>query len=630
MRDWSLGSGDPLSLTLAADFRLCTPDYVNDHIWELEISSGDPPALSLGTTYGLRARMMRLFPRFTLGGQTVADPAAFPLPPRLHHFFPNFLSLTFSPFQNIDVEAEYWVPDSHTLAGRFTVTNLASGPVGLLLELCGQLVPIEGQSLAPLSRQSVNVLAGCSSNLWPVIFLTGGSQFGQGTFPSLTLNLELAGGSARTLTWAQAALGNLEESFELARRTVTRAWEPERAKIEMTNASQVIEICTGDPDWDAAFALSQKAALNLFIGSSQHLPHPSFVLTRQPDQGYSPRGDGSDHPYLWSGQSTFESYTLACQLPGAPELAAGLVRNFLAVQTENGAVDCKPGLAGQRGHWLAAPFLASLAWRTFQHTRDLDFLQEVQPGLEVFFRCWFDRSRDRDGDGFPEWDSPLQTGLEDNPAFTVWPTGGQGADISTVESPALAALLCREAQAQAYIAEALNQPENQIRWENESVRLRLLTEECWDEGAALYHLRDHETHRSPTGKLLGTRRGAGTLALGQSFHQPVRLLIRLELVGETTRHPIVSLHGRNDETPQTESLERMDFQWDTKLAVGTSRLVFTNIDEIEVAGLEKRDRVKVSVMDFSAEDANSLPASVGRDPTLRSSFEHCQPNPAGS
>ncbi len=81
MRDWSLGPGDPLVLTLAADFRFCTPDYINDHIWELETGNGDPPALSLYTTYGLRVRRMRLFPRFTLGSQSVSDPASFFLPP---------------------------------------------------------------------------------------------------------------------------------------------------------------------------------------------------------------------------------------------------------------------------------------------------------------------------------------------------------------------------------------------------------------------------------------------------------------------------------------------------------------------------------------------------------------------
>jgi hypothetical protein len=612
MRDWTLSPGDPLALTLAADFRLCTPDYVNDHIWELETGGGDPPALSLRTTYGLRARMMRLFPRFTLGGQTVSDPAAFPLPPCLRRFFPNFLSLDFSPLPNIGVMAEYWAPDSHTVAGRFTVTNHSGKPAKFLLELCGQLLPLDGQSLGLLSKQTANILAGRSADLAPVIFLTGGPQPGPGPYPSLILDLALAAGDTRTLTWAQAALATPDESLELARRTAARPWEAERAKIEMINAAQTIEIQTGAPDWDSAFALSQKTAFGLFFGPSRHLPNPSFVLTRQPDQGYSPRGDGSDYPHLWSGQPALEACTLASVLPGAPELAAGLVRNFLAARSGDGTVDWKPGLAGQRGRWLATPLLASLAWQTFQQTRDLDFLREVQHGLEAFTRCWFDRSRDRDGDGFPEWDHPLQTNLEDNPAFTVWQAGGQGADISTAESPALAALLCRETQAHAHIAGALNQPKKREKWETETERLRLLAEECWDAEAVLYHLRDRDTHRSPAGKSLGTRFGAGTLALGQSFRQPVRLLVRLELKGETTHRPEISLRGQNGEASQTERLKRMDFQWGAGLAVATTRMVYTSVAEIEVSGLEKRDRVSVSVMDFSTEDVTLfLPLCAG-------------------
>src|SRR5512135_3245054 len=101
MRDWSLGLGDPLSLTIGADLRLCTPDYLNDHIWELELRSGEPPSLTIRTTYGLRARNMRLFYRFAEAGQIALDPEAFFAAPRLRRFYPNFLSLDFVPVEGL-------------------------------------------------------------------------------------------------------------------------------------------------------------------------------------------------------------------------------------------------------------------------------------------------------------------------------------------------------------------------------------------------------------------------------------------------------------------------------------------------------------------------------------------------
>jgi hypothetical protein len=51
--------GNPLTLTLAADTRFSHPDYTDDQIWELRLQGGEPPALVLQTTYGLRARWMR-------------------------------------------------------------------------------------------------------------------------------------------------------------------------------------------------------------------------------------------------------------------------------------------------------------------------------------------------------------------------------------------------------------------------------------------------------------------------------------------------------------------------------------------------------------------------------------------
>ncbi len=618
MRDWNLAPGDPLVLTLAADFRFCTPDYVNDQIWELEIGGGDPPALALCTTYGLRARAMRLFPRFTLGRQAVTDPALFLLPPRLRRFYPNSFLLDFSPFPGLDVVAEYWAPDSHTTAGRFTITNHAVEPLALLLELCGQLAPLEGQNLATVPMQSVNVLAGRTSDLAPVIFFTGGPQPGPGPYPSLALHLALSPGDSRCLTWVQAALARPSDSLDLARRTAARPWEAEQARVERVNAAQTIDVHTGDPDWDAALALSQKTAFGLFFGPSQYLPNPSFVLARQPDHGYSPRGDGSDYSSLWNGQSPLEAGYLAGLLPGAPELAVGLVRNFLAVQAGDGAVDWKPGLAGQRGRWLAAPLLASLAWQTYQRTLDTVFLREIQPGLQAFTQSWFARERDRDLDGFPEWDHPLQTGLEDAPAFTVWQAGGQGAAISAAESPALSAMLCREILSLAHIADALGQPQELQRQELKAGELRLLTEACWDASANLYHNRDRDTHHSPAGKTLGKQRGNGKLVLSQSFQQPVRLLVRIKLKEETTRRPEIALHGQDGDTARSERLERMDFQWGPGLAVATSRHLYIRLAEVEISGVEGRDQVSVQVMDFSSEDISLLlPLWAGIPPLQR-------------
>ncbi|MEZ0397292.1 MAG: hypothetical protein ABWK53_12795 [Anaerolineales bacterium] len=616
MRDWSLGLGDPLALTLAADCRLGETDYTNDHIWELEPGGGDPPALALRTTYGLRARLMRLFPRFTLGGQVVSDPLAFAASPRLVRFYPNYLSLMFSPFPGVEVAAEYWAPASQLIAGRLTVANRNGEPLSLLFELCGQLVPLEGQSLTCTSMQSVSVLTGRTADLAPVVFMTGGPQPGPGPYPSLLLDLALAAGGSRQFTWVQAALGQAEASFDLARRTAARPWDAERARLELLNTAQTVEVRTGDPDWDAAFALSQKVAAGLLFPGGQHLPHTSFVLARQPDHGYSLRGDGSDHPSLWSGQSPLQAYYLASLLPGMPELAGNLLRNFLAVQAEDGFIDNRPGLAGQRSRWLAAPLLVSLAWQAYQRSGEIGLLKETFPRLQAFLRQWFSPAHDRDGDGFPEWDHPLQTGYEDHPAFTVWHGWGQGADISTMEMPSLAAMLYRELHLLAQAAGAIGFTVERQTLEMMAAAQRALAEECWNADAALYHARDRDTHVSLPGRLLGKGRGETVIACPQTFNRPTRLLIQIRFQGEATRRPQIIVRGRDGRRAQREQIEASRCQWGPGIAAATSSKLFTALAQVEVRGLQKRDQVLVRSLDYAFEDHTQfLPLWAGI-PTL--------------
>ncbi len=93
MRIWNLGQNDPLSLTLAADARLGPTNYGDDQIWELQIGGSDPPAVMLYTTFGLRARSLRIFPRFSDGDQSIVDPDNFNQPATIFEFFSKLLKI---------------------------------------------------------------------------------------------------------------------------------------------------------------------------------------------------------------------------------------------------------------------------------------------------------------------------------------------------------------------------------------------------------------------------------------------------------------------------------------------------------------------------------------------------------
>ncbi len=603
MRDWSLQAGDPLSLIIAADTRLCKPDYLNDHIWELEMGAGEPAALAIRTTYGLRARAMRLFYRFNESGRVVANPSEFHAPPRLRRFYPNFLWLSFSPFEGFETTAEYWVPESHVIAGRLTISNRASFARKLNFELCGALTPLEGQSLAPAQQQMVNILAGQTSGLAPVLFMTGSPQPGPGPHPSLMIDLDFDPGSTRVITWTLAAQDSAEDSFDLARRTAARPWDAERARIELVDAGDVLDIRTGDSNWDAALAFSQRTALGLFYPASQDLPNPSFVQSRQPDSGFSHKGDGTDYPPAWSGQSPLETYYLASLLSTASQFKRGLIENFLHVQNEDGFVDGRPGLSGQRAKFLAAPLLASLAWNYYEETQDESFLADVFPKLTKFFWNWFSPEHDPDRDGIPQWDHVLQTGFDDHPIFDVWHPWSQGVDIAALNNPALEAMLYREAACLIRMAEKLGHSDQLAPLHAQAAALRSSVEASWDARAALYLYRDRATKQSTPGKLIAKHKGSGNMRPAKEFETLVRLLIEVQTKSPAAERPVVEICELTTKAKgESEIVEEHRFQWRSGGLVATSQKVFSKVGRISVTGLDENDRVIIRTVDTTAED----------------------------
>ena len=593
MRTWNLTAQQINKLTLATDARLCAPDYLNDQIWQLSLGGGEPPALALETTFGLRARGLRVFPRFTEDDKTVNDPAQFAHPPIISTVFPNFISVSFSPFNDLDVIADYWVPQSHAVSGRLRVMNRSPLARQIRLDVVTLLSPIdEGQRMASLEIQATTVICGRSANLSPLLFLTGGPAIASGPYPALSLGFDIPSNGSRQVTWSHAALETPEDSFELARNIVTRNWEAERAQIEMTNAGQ-LEIITGDPDWDFAFAMAMNNALGLIIGPTPHLPHLSFVNSRQPDQGYSLRGDGSDYGHLWNGQSPLEAYYLLdFILPGYPELAKGILYNFLATQGQDGFVDWKPGLGGQRSNRLATPLLASIAWRIYEVTEEKSFLDDIYPGLLKFFLQWFEPARDRDGDGIPEWDHPMQAGFDDHPIFARWHSWAENVDITTAESPSLCAFLHRECQSLIQIAALVGDNAIRTSLRGHLENLRIASESSWDPKTACYHYRDRDTHFASAGGRIGERWGSGELPIRHQFDWPVRLLVRIRASGETTRRPKVFFHGMSASgNHRVESLSLEQFQWYMGWGSATSEYIYAILESVEVQGLQDEDQI---------------------------------------
>lgn len=588
----------PVVLRIAADALRGPTDYADDHIWE--ISSGDEPAaLSMATTFGRRAVGLRIFPSFGMGGPLAVDPRVFATPASLDAILPSYLRLRFSPLAGLEVTAEYRVQDSQTLAGRLTLVNTTDHFRPVRFGLHAQLRPLPGgQGMLPRAFSGVTCLAGKTGELAPVVFLSGGAVEEPGTPSGLVVRVDLAPGASRAFTWAEAALGADAASFDRAREAAGRAWDAEIARLERIHARWV-EVETGRPEWDAAFHVAQQSALNAFVGPAAAGPLRTIVLERTPDRGYSISGDGRDYDESWIGPSALEAYHVLSQMRwAAPEIAAEVLRGFFASQGGDGAIDARPGLAGHRTRRLCPPLLATLTLRLDDVLRDPDLLAEGLRSLWPFFRSWFSPAHDRDRDGWPEWDHPLQL---------PWSTDDEAwVEASLVEDPALIAMLYREADSLEEIARRLGRKETAQELSARRGQLRGLLARAWSEERGTFLRIDRDEHRTTKGETIAEGTGPGQSRGGRPA-LPSRVTIRLSASQADSAAIRIRIRGRVESGRlRVVTLAADDLRWLFDRGWAATDLTFASVESVEVRGIPDEAAWSVTTLDLDREDLTLL------------------------
>ncbi|HMK07639.1 MAG TPA: hypothetical protein VK449_01280 [Anaerolineales bacterium] len=573
----------PVVLRVAAD-ALCGPiDYANDQCWEL-VAGGDPAGLALTTSYGRRAAAMRIFASFGMGGPVVSDPAVFAAPPLVESVLPSAISLRFAPLAGLEVRSEMRVVDSHSLAGRITLTNATDRFRPMRLGLHATLLPTgDGQGILPRTFSGATALAGRCGNLEPVVFLAGGAIEEPGLSAALLARVDLAPGASRAFSWGEAALASGEDSFERARQVAGRSWDGEMARLERTH-DRWVEVHCGDADWDLVFHMTQQSALAGLVGPGPVSERLSLVTERSPQRGFSPGGDGRDHSEGWNGPSVLEAYAVLSQLRwAAPQAAADVLRSFWESQGLGGEIDARPGLAGQRARLLCPPLLAPLTLKVYQSLQDRSFLEEGFRALWLSSRAWMSPAHDRDGDGWPEWDHGAHP-----PWPVLWTAGGPDApmDTTVVEDPALAALLYREADALLAMAERLGRVEAVQELTSRQQQLRGVLQRGWDAARRTFRRIERETHKTTQAHSVASGRGAGLRKARGRLPQATRLTLRVAAEGTAIPGVHARIRGRVESgRVRVDALGREAFRWRPAEGVAISELVFASVESVEMIGL---------------------------------------------
>lgn len=610
LRQWEINHTSPYSLQLAADQRLSQTDYTDDQVWEVMLGTLDSPALAMQTKYGGRIGLASLVPLWTHGGRIIYQARTYHQAPLITAFTPAYIAAEAKILPSVALKAEHIAFDSKNIGGIYTLTNDGGTEVKMRCELFGH-VGLRGKeeklAIITMAQGGHALSLGAFPTLAPVVMMENGqaSQItSRAATPKVGVDVVLPAGATVTIRFTHAGLAEIRQSLTSARRWLATDWQPFLESIDVADLA-IPMVQTGNLDWDLVLASSYNRVVQAMLRPSGVFPRETFVAGRVAEYGYSRKGDGSDHMRMWEGQAVDLTYLIAPIIASIDSKSAeGMLRNFVAMQKDNGFIDLKPGAAGQKRDLLATPILAQSAWDIYLQTENDEFLTDIFSALEKFFALWLEQ--DADNDGIPEWQHERQTHYVAFPTFGRGREWSQGADISTVESPDLVAYLIAEAKALKAMAVVLGDKSTAKQYDTHVKNLKKILDTFWE--GDHYAYRDRDTNITTVGTAL-LEDGAGDIehSIKRSLVSPNRVIVTI--TGGVSHTPKVTLIVTGKDKDGNDSTERAvpdDFRWLKRQGVYTTQAVFSHVESLRCEGLARVYRIDAKTMDTTDIDLNAI------------------------
>ena len=603
---------------LNSDIRFGLPDILNDQSWELGTGINQPDALSLATTYGLRASRMHIFPEFSIETQSVKAPEDFHTFPDIDFSSTNFALVTFSPFPSIDVEFRVWVPTSQALVGEITCTNTNQTIITLGVDWLVQLFPLKnGSSMKNLQIGLNTVLQGECDDLFPVFYLTGGAYPSTSAFPGLGTKMLLLPASKKQITWVMGSFTSIEASLQQARQYSSKALEVEQLKIEMADKREKVFYVTGKPATSRALEISQNCAYQMVMPPIRKFAHPTYVSSRNSSTGNCHNADLLEVYPEWTGQTLPEIWMLAQSLlPGRPDIIKGFLQNFLAEQQPNGKIDYRVSPNGNHTGHLSLPILSSLVVDLHPYLDDPQWLEEIYPCLISFLKTWVSL-RESGELILTELTHPIQLGFSSPDPLAGTTLTDLWIRLKSSNNLFILSLLLRETSDLLQIARGLEKIED-WGW-LEKIRGQLLSSlnKLWDERTGTFTQLDMSTGQPHGGKIVGSFKKNGTHKPKRKLPAPGRIYLRINCEGRFPQDFSCRIMGTGVDGPEQLTIRLRDLQSLGQSYIFVSSRAFSTIESIEILGLPGGAYGEIGQADLMQKDITQLLTLYAGVPTTR-------------
>lgn len=592
---------------LCADIRFSLPDIMNDHCWNIGSDQSQPPVLSIFTTYGLRASRMLLFPTFTLDDQSIQNPANFFNSPLIQYITTNYVALSFSPFQGIDVLLNLWVPTSQMLMGKITCFNHTPGTLTLEMNWHVHLSPLAGGSPMRHTQFGMsNVLQGECANLYPVFYLTGEIYPSKSTIPGLTTRQLMSAGSSKQSTWVLASMSTADTSFQQARQLSSKSLETERLKLEMADKRESVQIKGVDPTTAFYLERSRIRVLQLIMPPMANFKFPTFINSRKPDTGFYIRADRIEIHPEWSGQTLQDIWLMAQSLlPGQPEIIMGFVKNSLSLKTIDGRLDHRVGVNGAQTGQLALPILAQIVKDLHYYLNNLPWVEEIYPDLLAGVRNWLEFG--------PEGNlqvrspgHPIQFGVQFSGQSEATLAADLWMKLNNKNSLLITTMLIREVSDLIQISQWLGKT-NEIEWlENAKSQLVSVMLKHWDEKTSSFDHPDYSLEYQDKHIVNRLYKHNGRFNPRVKLPSPQRVCLRFTGDGYLHAKFSCTLKGCNQDEPIVIVIRPEDMEVFDHIRVYQSNQALTFIETIEISNMPDGFSVEIGVPDFAPIDLTQL------------------------
>jgi len=380
----------------------------------------------------------------------------------------------------------------------------------------------------------------------------------------------------------------------------------------MKHNSQTIHIRTGVTDWDAAFYLAQMNAMT-HVMTHESNKTPFFIRQRLPDQTI-PEG----RSFVNQDNLTILELMHLAQviLPPNDKALRSHLDAYLDRVKENDQLSLHSDGKALSKTFRECPLLAQLCLEIYEIEEDREFLRNVFPTLIRLFRSRYSLPVGSDKHAPLTWDNPRQLALDTGMfTFDIWEATGQGLDIQFVESPALAAMLFREARALHKIADILGDKPQQQSFGNIENKLRKKMQAFWQDSLQIWSYQDCQSQLSPTRELYYPGPAHESTEIHKVFTVPQRLQCHLFTRDNGTRDSHITIRG---EAPGGEEIIEdfapTDIRWFAGRAHVTTTNLYSVLHSITLNGMQPDDRFLIETANLSQSDELAKPKSRIRHP----------------